>query len=206
MKKLKILALLVVPVIIFYYLTTSNRDIKPVNFPSNLSIEGFKFPEDSTTIYAWLDSQDTTKIVNHAWGIWAGLTEPTDQKYNGQTLLVFETWRGVQELAALSAQGKTSESEPKKERTELSVPKQFLHGRLLANGPKPIDTSFVVLETVSYDPSAAYFATSNKLFNQSVLEGYKVKDGMGKIPEFPNTGITTKPTYYAKTHLLCRCS
>ena len=197
MKKLKILALLVVPVIIFYYLTTSNRDIKPVNFPSNLSIEGFKFPEDSTTIYAWLDSQDTTKIVNHAWGIWAGLTEPTDQKYNGQTLLVFETWRGVQELAALSAQGKTSESEPKKERTELSVPKQFLHGRLLANGPKPIDTSFVVLETVSYDPSAAYFATSNKLFNQSVLEGYKVKDGMGKIPEFPNTGITTKPTYYA---------
>jgi len=103
----------------------------------------------------------------------------------------------VQELAALSAQGKTSESEPKKERTELSVPKQFLHGRLLANGPKPIDTSFVVLETVSYDPSAAYFATSNKLFNQSVLEGYKVKDGMGKIPEFPNTGITTKPTYYA---------
>jgi len=64
MKKLKILALLVVPVIIFYYLTTSNRDIKPVNFPSNLSIEGFKFPEDSTTIYAWSDSQDTTKIVN----------------------------------------------------------------------------------------------------------------------------------------------
>ena len=176
---------------------TSKTTIKPVDFPQNLKITGFNFPEDSTKIYGWLEKQDTTSIVNHAWGVWAGLTEPTNQKYNGQTLLVFETWMGVQELAAMSANGQVTSEVEKTDRTMLSVPKQFIHGQLMSAGNKPIDTNFVVLETVSYDPSAAHFVTSNKLFNQSSLNKYSVKDGIGSVPEFPNTSITTKPTYYA---------
>jgi hypothetical protein len=198
MKKVKVLILLFGMFAVLYSCTKTENTITPVNFPKNLSINGFNFPEDSMTIYKWLENQDTTEIVNHAWGIWAGLTEPTKQKYNGQNLLVFETWMGVQELAAMSAQGIIAEEgEFKHERTSLSVPKQFLHGRLLGNGPKPIDTNFVVLETVSYDPSAANFVTLNQLFNKSKLESYVVKGGIGKVPEFPNTSITTKPTYYA---------
>jgi hypothetical protein len=160
-----------------------------------LGIKDFNFPEDSNKIYTWLENQDTTSIVSHAWGIWAGLTEPTKQKYNGQPLLVFETWMGVQELAAMSAQGQVSSDVEKTNRTQLSIPKQFVHGRLFAG--QKVDTNFTVLETVSYDPSAAHFATSNRLFNQSVLNGYTVKNGIGAVPEFPNTSITTKPTYYA---------
>ena len=198
MKKVKVLILLFGMFAVLYSCTKTENTITPVNFPKNLSINGFNFPEDSTTIYKWLENQDTTEIVNHAWGIWAGLTEPTKQKYNGQDLLVFETWMGVQELAAMSAQGKVAgEGEFKHERTSLSVPKQFLHGRLLSNGPKPIDTNFTVLETVSYDPSGAHFVTMNQLFNKSTLQSYGIKDSIGKIPEFPNTAITTKPTYYA---------
>ena len=198
MKIAKILILFFGMFAVFYSCTKTENTITPAQFPNNLSINGFNFPEDSTTIYKWLENQDTTEIVNHAWGIWAGLTEPTKQKYNGQNLLVFETWMGVQELAAMSAQGIIAEEgEFKHERTSLSVPKQFLHGRLLGNGPKPIDTNFVVLETVSYDPSAANFVTLNQLFNKSKLESYVVKGGIGKVPEFPNTSITTKPTYYA---------
>ena len=198
MKIAKVLILFFGMFAVFYSCTKTENTITPAQFPNNLSINGFNFPEDSTTIYGWLENQDTTKIVNHAWGIWAGLTEPTGQNYNGQDLLVFETWMGVQELAAMSAQGIIAEEgEFKHERTSLSVPKQFLHGRLLGNGPKPIDTNFVVLETVSYDPSAANFVTLNQLFNKSKLESYVVKGGIGKVPEFPNTSITTKPTYYA---------
>lgn len=198
MKIAKILILCFGLFAVFYSCTKTEETITPVSFPKNLSIKGFNFPEDSSTIYSWLKDQDTVKIVSHAWGIWAGLTEPTNQNYNGQNLLVFETWMGVQELAAMSAQGRVAEDgEARYERTSLSVPKQFLHGRLLSNGPKPIDTNFVVLETVSYDPSGAYFVTMNQLFNKSKLQSYTVKDGIGKIPEFPNTAITTKPTYYA---------
>jgi hypothetical protein len=77
--------------------------IKPMEFPNNMAISDFKFPEDSTTIYKWLSKKDTVNITKHAWGIWAGLTEPTGQKYNDQELLVFETWLGVKELAEMSA-------------------------------------------------------------------------------------------------------
>lgn len=180
---------------LIYSCSDTSNTIKPAEFPTHLGIKDFNFPEDSNKIYIWLENQDTTSIVSHAWGIWAGLTEPTKQKYNGQTLLVFETWMGVQELAAMSAQGQVSSDIEKTNRTQLSIPKQFVHGRLFAG--QKVDTNFTVLETVSYDPSAAHFATSNRLFNKSVLNGYTVKNGIGTVPEFPNTSITTKPTYYA---------
>jgi hypothetical protein len=180
---------------LIYSCSDTSNTIKPAEFPTHLGIKDFNFPEDSNKIYTWLENQDTTSIVSHAWGIWAGLTEPTKQKYNGQPLLVFETWMGVQELAAMSAQGQVSSDVEKTNRTQLSIPKQFVHGRLFAG--QKVDTNFTVLETVSYDPSAAHFATSNRLFNQSVLNGYTVKNGIGALPEFPNTSITTKPTYYA---------
>jgi hypothetical protein len=179
---------------LIYSCSDTSNTIKPAEFPTHLGIKDFNFPEDSNKIYTWLENQDTTSIVSHAWGIWAGLTEPTKQKYNGQSLLVFETWMGVQELAAMSAQGQVSSDVEKTNRTQLSIPKQFVHGRLFAG--QKVDTNFTVLETVSYDPSAAHFATSNRLFNQSVLNGYTVKNGIGAVPEFPNTSITTKPTYY----------
>jgi len=195
MKITKTLLLILGLFAIVYSCSDTSKTVKPVNFPTDLDISGFNFPEDSTKIYEWLDEQDTTSIVNHAWGIWAGLTEPTKQKYDGQTLLVFETWMGVQELSAMSAQGQVSSSMEKSNRTQLNVPRQFIHGRLFSG--QKIDTNFTVLETVSYDPSAAHFATSNKLFNQSELNKYLVKNGIGAVPEFPNTSITTKPTYYA---------
>lgn len=179
---------------ILYSCRKEEETITPREFPT-VNIEGFKFPEDSGKIYTWLENQDTTSIVKHAWGIWAGLTEPTKEKYNGQDLLTFETWNGVQELMILTAQGKTTKDDLVKiSRTNLNVPKQFIHGQIF--GGQRIDSNFVVLETVSYDPSASYFATSNKLFKQSELKKFLVKDGVGSIPEFPNTSITSKPTYY----------
>jgi len=148
MKIAKALLLILGMVFIIHSCTDTSQTIKPVNFPQNLGISGFNFPEDSTKIYGWLEKQDTTSIVSHAWGIWAGLTQPTEQKYNGQTLLVFETWMGVQELSAMSANGQVTGDIEKTSRTALSVPKQFIHGQLVSVGNKPIDTNFVVLETV----------------------------------------------------------
>ena len=172
--------------------------IKPMEFPNNMDISDFKFPEDSTTIYKWLSEKDTVNITNHAWGIWAGLTEPTGQKYNGEELLIFETWYGVKELAEMSANGDVDGgcNVVKNERTALKKPNQFTHSQLLMN-KESIDTTFQVFETVTYNPSAACFATKNLIFNQSTLDKYKVKDKIGVIPSFPNSAITTKPTYFA---------
>jgi len=197
MKIIKALSL-IIGIIFTVYSCTKEETITPVGFPKNLKIDNFKFPEDSLEIMNWVNNQDTHKIVSHAWGIWAGLTEPTNQKYNGQTLLVFETWMGVQELAAMSANGQVADDNiVRKNRTHLNPPKQFGHGFLLTGEKHIVDTNFSVLETVSYDPTAAKFVTENSLFNQSKLNSYKVGEQIGSVPEFPNTSITIKPTYYA---------
>lgn len=180
---------------------TIAQGIIPQEFPSNLGIENFNFPEDSTTIYTWLNNRDTTSITKHAWGIWAGLTAKSDQIYKGDTLLVYETWLGVKEIADMSGSNNKEGgcTTVKNNRTQLSIPQQFVHAQLLTNGKGLLEATTEgaqIFETVSYDPSSACYATKNLIFNQSVLNQYNVKDGIGKIPSFPNTGITTKPTYY----------
>ncbi|MCO6175661.1 hypothetical protein NHF50_11465 [Flavobacterium sp. NRK F10] len=177
----------------------SQNAITPEEFPDNLNIDGFHFPEDSLKIYQWLADQDTIQINKHAWGIWAGLTEKSNQVYKGDTLLVYETWLGVKELADMSANSDKEGgcTKTKTERAHLSIPKQFIHAQVFAKQKAVIDTTFNVFESVSYNPAAACFATSNLIFNQSVLDSYNKTDGIGKIPDFPANSITTKPVYYA---------
>jgi hypothetical protein len=178
----------------------SVKQITPVNFPTDLGIDGFKFPEDSTAIYGWLQKKDTVSITKHAWGIWAGLTSPSGQVFEGDSLLVYETWFGVDELSTMSGAGNKQggcDQMKKSKRTSLKIPKQFVHSQLFANKNAVVDTTFSIFETVSYSPPAACFATSNLIFNQSTLDSYQVKDGIGKIPSFPNDAITTKPVYFA---------
>lgn len=173
--------------------------ITPMNFPSDLGIEDFNFPEDSTKIYGWLQNKDTISITKHAWGIWAGLTASSGQVFQGDSLLVFETWFGVDELSVMSGNGNKQggcDQMKKSKRTSLKIPRQFVHAQLLASKNAVIDNTFSLFETVSYSPPAACFATSNLIFNQSTLDSYKVKDGIGKIPSFPNDAITTKPVYF----------
>lgn len=174
--------------------------ITPMNFPTNLGIEDFNFPEDSTKIYSWLQNRDTISITKHAWGIWAGLTASSGQVFQGDSLLVYQTWFGVDELSEMAASGNKQggcDQMKKNKLTSLKVPKQFIHAQLFADKNAVIDSTFGSFETVSYSPPAACFATSNLIFNQSTLDTYKVKEGIGKIPSFPNDAITTKPVYFA---------
>lgn len=174
--------------------------ITPEDFPTDLGIDDFKFPEDSTKIYDWLKNKDTVNITKHAWGIWAGLTSPSGQVFQGDSLLVFETWLGVEELSAMSAAGNTQggcDQIKKTKRTSLKTPRQFIHAQFLTNKNAVIDTVFQTYETVSYSPTAACFATTNLIFNEATLNKFKVINGIGKIPSFPDDAITTKPTYFA---------
>uniref|UniRef100_UPI00404B437B hypothetical protein n=1 Tax=Flavobacterium sp. TaxID=239 RepID=UPI00404B437B len=184
-------------------LETLPQGIIPQKFPTDLAIADFNFPEDSTKIYTWLQNKDLTSITKHAWGIWAGLTAKSNQMYKGDSLLIYETWLGVKEIAEMSAAHETTSGceKVKKNRTQLNIPQQFMHAQLLADGKEMLNQVAAqkaqIFETVCYDPTAACFATENLIFNQSVLNKYEVANGIGKIPSFPNTTITTKPTYYA---------
>lgn len=190
---------------------TKSGSITPKELP--VIVPGFHFPEDSTVIYGWMNDKrfpnnyDSASVYKHAWGIWAGLTAQTGEVFNGDSLRTFETWLGISDIQDLIVAGNTkggcAGTEPKTKRAMLERPKQFGHGpnAVLKHAllrKKNIDTIDVnpgFWVTVSYDPNAACYATSNSILKQSVLAKYAVNNGIGNIPAFPTKSITIKPTY-----------
>lgn len=186
----------------------STSRVKPVNLP--VKVPGFNFPEQESVINGWLNdttfagNYDSTSVYKHAWGIWAGLTDPTDQTYAGDKLLVFETWMGLSDLMDLVENNKSACDESfggREGRTNLTRPKQFEHSARFAGfDPKKLtgvasEDGFSQWVTVSYSPDAACFSTKNQIFKQSVINRSYVENGFGAIPQFPNSAITIKPTY-----------
>ena len=173
--------------------------VQPQDLPETLAGNpDFKFPEKESVIMDWLETHDSVQITKHAWGIWQGLTSESDQVYNGNPLLTYQTWLGVSDLAKACADGdKEAGCNMQKSSLEfLSQPNQHHHISAGAGVNKvDLDTSLYV--TVSYSPGAACYATSNLIFNQSTITS-KLNDsgGIGAIDPFPSNGVTLKPTYY----------
>jgi hypothetical protein len=187
--------------------------VTPVPLATNV-VPGFNFPEDSNAINKWINdntfanSYDSTNIYKHAWGVWAGLTAPSGQKYAGDNLLVYETWMGLSEVQQLildknTQGGCVGESFNRNGRALLSRPKQFEHAArfaknttMLTSRGKPVfENAGTFWVTVSYSPDAACFATQNQIFRQSVINKYYNAGGFGAIPAFPNKSLTIKPSY-----------
>ncbi|QEC40190.1 hypothetical protein [Pseudobacter ginsenosidimutans] len=188
--------------------TPSSGLIVPVELP--VIVPGFNFPEDSNTIYSWLnnpampDKYDSVSVYKHGWGIWAGLTAKTDQVYGGDTLLAYQTWLGVTEVQTQIVNGsKACDASAKTMRAVLSRPHQFGHhlspierAQLLQVQEDSVTKHAQFMVTVSYDPNAACYAIKNQILKQSVLNTYAKAGGIGAIPPFPQKAITIKPSYY----------
>jgi hypothetical protein len=178
--------------------------VKPMPLPA--VVPGFKFPEDSNLIYTWLKNEDMGSIYKHAWGIWAGLTAPSGEVYQGDSLLIYETWLGISDMRAMMVAGNTQGGCDgnlfKKGRTGLALPHQFaknrMHSRKMMGRYKKesIDSALGFWVAVAYDPSAACYATKNQIFKESVLKSYEKAGQISEIPAFPADGMTLKPTYF----------
>jgi hypothetical protein len=182
--------------------------ITPVPLP--IVVQGFNFPEDSLKIYQWINDDkfapskyDSVSVYKHAWGIWAGLTSSSKQSIDGDSLLVFETWLGVQDIQDAIKSGKKYSETLKKNRTDFNHPNQFFHARNFSNKNKlkstGADLSFEEeisqWETVSYSPDASEFAINNQIYKQSVINKSFKQDAIGSIQDFPQKSITLKPVY-----------
>lgn len=178
--------------------------ITPAPFPTNI-VPGFKFPEDSSTIInGWLGGYtaqyfDTVSIYQHAWGIWAGLTAKSGQRWDGQDLLVYETWPGITDIQTMVSQGK-KDCPTRQGSAKLARPNQFDHARSVRIGAQQnggtVDAHPNLMVTVSYDPTAACHATQYALLDSNVLKAKLTPGQIGAIPAFPKTAITIKPTYF----------
>jgi hypothetical protein len=184
--------------------TTNDSVIHSVPLP--VVVKGFHFPEDSNTVYHWLSPYDSASVYSHAWGIWAGLTAQSGEVFQGDSLLVYQTWLGIGEIQQLvmNEQSAKKSGNAKTGLTPLTLPRQFTNTAFKQTALKQgiIDTSagenfgsnFWV--AVAYDPAAVSHVITNSLLKQSVLDSYKKKDAIGYIPPFPADAITTKPVYY----------
>lgn len=174
--------------------------IVPKELPS--VVPGFNFPEDSNTIYGWLQpNYDSTSVYKHAWGIWAGLTSESGEKFNGENLLIYQTWMGISEIQSIiinENNGAGGGELIKNELTPLTVPNQLKHANKfrMARNANTVDNNPQFLVAVSYDPNAASHTIKNKLLDASVLASYQKPNAIGSIPVFPTKGITIKPVYY----------
>lgn len=167
-------------------------EVTPVPFPDT-GIPGFEFPADSTVINQWVATQNDEEIYKHGWGIWAGLTAPTDQHIGGFPLLVFETWLTPKEI--IDRINGTPQPRTQSGRALLNIPNQFVHAADFTGGE--VDTK--VFESVSYSPAAADFALDNKIFLYTTLAQY-AGQGLTEIPDFPSDAITIKPVFKVIAH------
>ncbi len=189
----------------------ADKVVKPVALPTNI-VPGFNFPEDSASIYKWISnnsfsgSYDSASVYKHAWGIWAGLTANSGEKYAGDEMLVYETWLGLNDVRNLVETGQNGCDgvARKNGRASLQRPKQFEHAArfekqnlslMAVKGMRPFQNPSTVWVTVSYNPDAACYATQNKIFKQSVINKYYQAGGAGAITPFPSKSMTVKPTY-----------
>ncbi len=193
-----------------------NTIVIPQQFPDK-PVTGINFPTDSTAINGWINDAafptryDSTNIYKHAWGIWSGLTATSNQAIGTDSLLIFETWMGLNEIRQYILDDSNfcqAGGFRMRGRTPLTRPRQFEHAGILARSinftarrklaslaPGEAAAANNMWVTVSYDPTMACYTVNNKLLKQSVLNSYFQPNGYGQINPFPTTSIFIKPTY-----------
>ncbi|MDG1332598.1 MAG: hypothetical protein P8P74_09730 [Crocinitomicaceae bacterium] len=173
--------------------------VEPQELPATIAGNAdFKFPEQQSTILGWLEDRDTVKITKHAWGIWQGLTSKSNQVYNEDTLLVYQTWLGATDIKQACADGdSTAGCTAGKSSLEMLESPRQQHHTFGTNVGENVDLDDNLFVTVSYDPNAACYATKNMIMNQSTIDSkMNNSGGIGRIDPFPNSAVTIKPTYY----------
>ena len=165
---------------------------------------GVRFPTSEEEINSWIfaDPQDVSSILDHAWGIWAGLTTPVSGE-GPYARLTYQTWVTKADIIAVFT-GKGPESD-----FMLGESSQmFRHGLVdgfLANAdaekkdgtePKANASGIVVntdvLENVAYSPPSAQYLLETGTGKPEVLDRLLAD---GDQVRFPDTSVNVKPVY-----------
>jgi hypothetical protein len=178
-------------------------------------IPGFKFPESESTIMTWVYNWTTNSTTPnqtaeegfanvhlHGWGIWTALTTETKQSYNGQNLLVFETWPTPSDLISAGKKPnglKALFALPPTRSTPLSF-RQFDHVKGTRGGvnKRGVGSTFHGDETVTgfvkYDPTAAAHINEQGLLKTATLNAL-LTAGANQVAAFPSTALALKPVF-----------
>jgi hypothetical protein len=132
-------------------------------------------------------------VIGHAWGLWAALTEMTDQQYNGRNLRRFETWYTPQDVMTAMDQN-TSLSDLERTDGKLQFRKKFDFGHDANLKPAAGDIS----GKVKYSPGMAEQALAGRYFDEAVLKAKIVENEINTVNFKPNA-VMLKPIYRVLT-------
>lgn len=176
---------------------------QPIQYPA--------FPVPAAVIRAWIATNNTTAMRQHAWNLWKGISAITPET---QGYPVWETWYSGPEignqangtcaspkLVDLLSGSERSVGLPKH---DFQVPEQFHHNRFARkslSAETAGTTVTVPLEvTVKFDSDYAQFVMNHQYCDSSTL--WKLQEGWGTQPltnrhiqDFPKTAIGLKPTF-----------
>jgi hypothetical protein len=178
-------------------LSPTDAQFRPVELP-NPGIPGFVFPESEQTILDWVKTGNDAAIHSHAWGLWTALTQQTDQVFNGQKLLVFETWNGPADLRPSSTLSRLIVRTRQPHQLQLPEQLQSERARDAATSTQPGS----VAVDVKYNPVASEFITANGLLSKSRLLEYLNPSVASSIPNFKPDAISLKPIYRTLSPLI----
>jgi hypothetical protein len=161
---------------------------KPVPLPDP-HIPGFQFPEAETTILNWVvDSasvdcnvrRQAEKNINlHAWGLWKALLSDSCQKFEGQKLLVFETWPMPKRIQRLRIWARFN---------QIKFRPLALEPLIQLDQAGPVDPK----GEIRYDPTAAEHIVREGLLHTTILDSLNKELKRDDIPAFPKTAISLK--------------
>ncbi|RYZ19278.1 MAG: hypothetical protein EOO16_20355 [Chitinophagaceae bacterium] len=178
----------------------NSTSIRPVELPDP-GIAGFHYPESEATLNTWIDNNDSARIIGHAWGLWASLTDTTSQRFNNEQLRVFETWLTTEQMLQAQEGADVAQLQAGSNfARKLQVPHQFEHARNARQRAHLIDPtdSAQILGFVKYNPVAADFTIRNRLKRQATLDSL-LAGGAAGVPDFPNASMAVKPVFQVLT-------
>lgn len=173
------------------------------------AIDGFTFPTSEATLTAQIATMNgsasadertkaATTIYRHGWGLWTALTSLTSQRYEGQSLRVYETWLSIDDLVA--ATDGSTDAAPAAHATPAVARAPHRLGLLRVAEPAEVDDTGAasafsqIIGTIKFDPTAATHIVQQQLLSTAALDTLRAA-GAPQIPPFPSTATIAKPIY-----------
>lgn len=151
---------------------TAEGSITPEPIPP-----GYDFPADRTTLQALVDANDVPAMRTHAWNLWGGMTADSTSTFENQTLPIWETWLGTNEVFTDPPTEKTGTTTLRAPSRSFSDPSQFSH---VARAQGLSAEEDLVVAFVKFDPAMV----------QYLWEGHSAPDAPGPFYYTSKTSLT----------------
>lgn len=154
---------------------------------------GDGYPADESRLTAAVESGNQEVVREHAWDLWAAITAPSGERFNGKDLPIWETWYSSEDIYGAVPVACGDAGDAQGEGRDFESPVQHFHSRVVQSEAVTSINRFtkeVVDHVCAHDYEEAQTLDA---LNDSF--GTTVAVGMRTIEPFPFRAIALKPVF-----------